>query len=57
MIDASIILKNGDKARVISPEFTYDPSGLCLTWFYHMYGKCQLNEEFISLSLHKTMIL
>jgi hypothetical protein len=41
MIDASIVFKNGDKARVISPEFTYDPSGFCLTWFYHMYGKCQ----------------
>ena len=41
-IEASTPRKPGEKARIISPPYTHDPTDgnkeECLTFYYHMYG-------------------
>jgi hypothetical protein len=37
-IETSFPQKPGDKARLISPEYSVSPGGSCLQFFYHMWG-------------------
>ncbi|CAF0847412.1 unnamed protein product, partial [Rotaria sordida] len=37
-IETSAPRKPGDKARLITPEYTVSPGGSCLQFFYHMWG-------------------
>lgn len=38
MIIDSLLKKAGDLARLVSPQFAFEPAGYCLRWYYHMYG-------------------
>lgn len=33
----------GDTARLVSPTVSYSPSGYCLQFWYHMYGRTSGN--------------
>ena len=37
-IETSSPQKQGDKARLISPEYQVAPGGSCVQFFYHMWG-------------------